>query len=58
MDSHLSQNEILSIAVVSRTSAGKVHTHFSQQGWIETHYGRTRLRNPAALRLLLPGDEN
>ena len=58
MDIHLSQNEIVSMAVMSRTTASKVLMSFSQQGWIETGYGRSRLRNPAALRSLLSEDEN
>jgi hypothetical protein len=58
MDIHLSQNEIASMAVMSRTTASKVLMYFSRLGWIETSYGRTRLRNPAALRLLLSEDEN
>jgi len=58
MDIHLSQNEIASMAVMSRTTASKVLMYFSRQGWIETGYGRTRLRNPAAPRLLLSEEEN
>jgi hypothetical protein len=58
MDIHLSQNEIASMAVMSRTAASKVLMYFSQHGWTETGYGRTCLRNPAAPRLLLSEDEN
>jgi CRP-like cAMP-binding protein len=50
MEITLSQQEIADMAVMSRTSLGKILSGFLKRGWVETSYTRIRVCDSTSMR--------